>query len=233
MKKSTALIVAVLVIPLASWICRAVIVSVATPTADRNLVAYSLLVQASHANDVASAKTLAAQAASLASDQRLCSAAAAFSSICDSCLTMGVTTKTEANDLGGLVKSFLYGLGNPVGGAVESVKLLITGHKLDQQSAELDSIYIPQWNAFAQKSASAKSIGTGVMLVLLVAGWAGLWKRAKKDGSFPIRHTPVQTWVDVEPVLVVCDQCGARNRHKVPRPGQKLICGRCKTELAG
>ena len=56
MKKSVALILAIVVVPLLAWICRLVAVSVASPSADANLAAYSLLVQAAHANDVLTAK---------------------------------------------------------------------------------------------------------------------------------------------------------------------------------
>jgi len=96
MKKSTALIAAALAIPLAAWICRAIIVSAATPTADTNLVAYSLLVQASCANDIASAKTLAVQAGLISERSTIIQCGRGSSSICESCQKMGVTTKAEA-----------------------------------------------------------------------------------------------------------------------------------------
>jgi len=120
---------------------------------------------------------------------------------------------------------------NPVGGVVDGVKVLVTGHRLDQQSAELDAVYIPQWRAFVQRSQSAKLGGSVVMLIVLVGGWFGLWMKAKKLGVFPIRHAPAKAWVDVEPLIVVCNQCGVKNRHKAHRAGQKLVCGNCKTEL--
>jgi hypothetical protein len=59
MKKSVALILAIVVVPLLAWICRLVAVSVASPSADANLAAYSLLVQAARANDIMTAKNFA------------------------------------------------------------------------------------------------------------------------------------------------------------------------------
>jgi hypothetical protein len=59
MKKSVALILAIVVAPLLAWICQLVAVSLASPSADANLAAYSLLVQAARANDIMTAKNFA------------------------------------------------------------------------------------------------------------------------------------------------------------------------------
>lgn len=232
MKKSTALVLAIVVVPLAAWICRLMIVSMATPSADANLIAYSLLVQASRANDIVSARNLAAQSGSLATDRDFCSAASGLSSICEICLKMGVTTKAEGNDLGGMIKSFMYGLLNPVSGVVDGIRGLITAYRLEQQSTKLDSIYLPQLTLLEEKSDGAKSTGKAVSLLVLVGGWVGVAIMANKSAAPRFHRTAEPVMVEVEPVIVVCGECGAKNRQKAHRAGQTLICGNCKMELA-
>ena len=211
MKKNTALILAVVVIPLVAWIARAMVVSVATSSADGNLVAYTMLVQAAQANDIASARDLAVRAGSLAGDQRLCGAASAPSSICDSCLKVGMTTKAEANDLGGFAKSFIYGWANPVSGVVEGIKLFINGNGLEEQNATLDAVYSPQWAAYHQRSEASKTTGTVALFLILIGGWVGVAAMVKASPSPggsscspSIGQTVEPAVVDVEPELVVC-----------------------------
>jgi hypothetical protein len=231
MKKSTALILAIVVVPLVAWICRLMVVSIATPSADANLIAYSMLVRASRVNDIAAAKNLSLQAGSLASDQRLASAASTIASRWDSDLKMGVTSKTEENDLRGMAKGVAYGLMNPVGAVVGGIQEIINSRTLDQDTAQLNSIYIPQWRLFEQKCSGAKSTGTVVFLLVLGAGWVGVPIMAKKFAAPGFHRTPEPVMVEVEPVIVTCGQCGAKNRQKAHRAGQKLVCGNCKMEL--
>jgi hypothetical protein len=153
-------------------------------------------------------------------------------------MKMGVTTKAETSGLVGFVNGCIYGVLNPVGGVVESVKLMINGYGLQEKAAELDAIYVPRRNAYTQEYENAKSTGTAALILILVSGWAGLAYMVKKpslssssSNSQRFRQADKRVVVDVEPGIIVCCRCGTKNRHRSHTVGQNLVCGNCKTSL--
>lgn len=243
MNKPLYLALAALASALLAWLVETVVRKNAEPRLDGNSLAWLLLVEGSRSQQYRVLRDKAGQALSQASDADLRKLADYLKRSADWSVGIGVETFQEGGSLSGGLKAFGAGLVNP-GKGLDAAGLLLERLFFDvQDTAERLE---PKYGQYARLMALAQGKGqmgfwiTFVGAVVLAFMFQPSFRT--KNSSEPVHAsgpdapnsvadnaTAKGTEADE---VVECPSCGARNRVKLLRIGQRLDCGRCKTTIA-
>jgi hypothetical protein len=196
------------------------------PALTNNLQAYLLFCQGYANQNYGELQNRAAQASQLASDPDLKKVADYISRDAALHLKAGVTTFPEANSFTGGIKAIAASLSNP-GLSLESTGMLVESIFIDPKKliVQVNARYQPLLN----EDRKAKLWSNQLLVASLIFGLFVAWDRRPRllepETTTTLSSVP-------ESNLIVCPSCGSRNRNKSLDPGQKLVCGQCKTVLS-
>ncbi|MEQ2006002.1 MAG: hypothetical protein ABMA26_04320 [Limisphaerales bacterium] len=243
MNKPLYLALAVLASALLAWLVETMVRKNAEPRLDGNSLAWLLLVEGSRSQQYRVLRDKAGQALNQASDADLRKLADYLKRSADWSVGIGVETFQEGGSLSGGLKAFGAGLVNP-GKGLDAAGLLLERLFFDVQATA--ERLEPKYGQYARLMALARGKGqmgfwiTFVGAVGLALMFQPSFKTAGSDGSVHASGPDASnstgdnatTTHSAQGELVACPSCGARNRVKLLRIGQRLDCGRCKTTIA-
>lgn len=210
------------------------------PSIDRNLACYLQLRSAVGSKDWAVLKAAADQVWGTTTDKQLQDLAALYSEGASLMMDMGVRTFQESDSISGHIKAFLLGLRRPDKG-VEAIGLLIKKWMTDP--AEIAKQIEVRYNWVFAASVKADRYSTTAFWLTLFAFGLLSWQIIHHEHSSGVglQSTVIETalsgsarhpQVASESPIVECSKCGAKNRSRNLKSGQKMVCGNCKTVLS-
>jgi hypothetical protein len=127
------------VVALVALFMRVIAIYVLTPSISNDMVAYYALENAAESEDLQTAIEYEDQADNSASDPEIQTVATSFKGIYQVYIEIGITTKSESEDMDGELKAVLAGLSNLASGLFKSAKLLYYAWGLKDHINNLDN----------------------------------------------------------------------------------------------